>query len=259
MSARTVWFLCCVVVCFAQSGCRKPKHAAEKSAVPEGMVLVPAGEFIMGRDNGADDERPMRRVYLDAFYIDRTEVTNAQFKTFCDSTRRLPPNNPFWDPDYFGKPDHPVVNITWEQADAYCKWAGKKLPTEAQWEKAARGSEGWLYPWGNEYFEGRGNVARGDSFRRTAPVGSFPQGVSPYGALDMVGNVWEWCADWFGETYYENAPTRNPTGPKEPSPWRVVRGGGFSSPPSDAITANRSKYKPREVLHHLGCRCVLEP
>jgi len=252
--------LICVFGILALAGCREARQPEQKSGVPEDMVFVPAGPFLMGRDDGPDDERPARTVYLDAFYIDRTEVTNTQYKAFCDSTRRLYPDNPTWDHNYFlEKPDSPVININWEQATSYCEWAGKQLPTEAQWEKAARGAEGRVYPWGNEYVEGRANMAEGDAFRRAAPVGSFPEGASPYGALDMTGNVWEWCADWFDHTYYPVAPDSNPTGPDGPKPWRSVRGGGFSSPPSDAVASNRSKHVPDGIIHHLGCRCAWAP
>jgi formylglycine-generating enzyme required for sulfatase activity len=221
------------------------------------MVMVPAGAFLMGRDDGAEDEAPAHRVYLDTFWIDRHEVTNAEFKAFCDSTRRLLPNNPLWDPNYvLDKPDYPVVNLTWRQANAYCHWKGKSLPTEAQWEKAARGTEGFLYPWGNAYAENRANIFAEDEYQRTAPVGSFPLGASPYGALDMSGNVWEWCLDWYQEFVYRDAPDRNPPPPSEESAWRVVRGGGFSSPPDDAVTPNRSKNKPDLPVHHIGCRCA---
>jgi formylglycine-generating enzyme required for sulfatase activity len=227
------------------------------------MIRVPAGEFIMGRNDGADDERPERRVWLDEFYIDRTEVTNASFKAYCDATGRIYPNNPGWDEDYFlQRPDYPVVNITWEQAHGYCEWAHKRLPTEAQWEKAARGTDGRLYPWGNAWADSAANLSsilHADAYERAAPVGSLPKGASPWGVLDMAGNVWEWCADWYQLDYYSKSPLKNPPGPSAQSAWRVVRGGGFSSPKSDAETANRSKNKPDLVIHHLGCRCAWSP
>lgn len=232
----------------------------------EDMVLVPEGEFIMGQDQGANevDERPMHRVWLDAFYIDRTEVTNAQFKAFCDATNRIYPNNPYWDSDYFlGKPDHPVVNIIYEQARAYCEWASKRLPTEAEWEKAARGTDGRIYPWGNVWQEGLANLAGDndgqDRFYRTSAVGSFPAGASPYGTVDMIGNVWEWVADWYDPSYYARSPQRNPLGPAEAMRERVVRGGSFSSPLSptgDSTTHNRSKNAPNLPIDRLGCRCA---
>lgn len=238
------------------NGCSKTTTDAEPPDALN-MVKIPAGEFFMGRDGDSSDEAPARQVYLSTFWIDRNEVTNGEFKAFCDSTRRLLPNNPRWDNNYvLEKPGYPVVNITWRQADAYCKWKGKSLPTEAQWEKAARGEEGLLYPWGNEYADDRANIYGKDEYNWTAPVGNFPLGVSPYGVNDMAGNVREWCNDWYKQFYYAEAPSRNPPGPSEKSAWRVVRGGGFSSPPDDAMTPNRTKNKPRMPLHHIGCRCV---
>jgi sulfatase modifying factor 1 len=225
------------------------------------MVRVPAGEFVMGRDStGADDERPARRVTLDEYYIDRLEATNAEFKAFVDAVHRVAPNNPPWDRDYYlSQPQSPVVNITWEQADAYCRWRGKRLPTEAEWEKAARGTDARLYPWGNTWTDSIANLWHNDTYDRAAPVGSFPAGASPYGALDMAGNVWEWCADWFLPNYYATAPARNPAGPPGPTPFRAVRGGGFTSPKTDAEAPNRSKSPPGDTLHHLGCRCAWSP
>ncbi|UCE03184.1 MAG: formylglycine-generating enzyme family protein [Candidatus Latescibacterota bacterium] len=253
----------------ALSGCPLFKKTSSKAPSLQGMALVPAGEFTMGRESedASPDEAPVRSVWLDEFYIDRLEVTNAQYKSFADSVGRLYPNNPIWDDGYFlGKPDHPVINLTYEQAQAYCAWLGKRLPTEAEWEKAARGTDARIYAWGNEWDETRANLwgdEHGpDVFRRTAPVGSFPEGASPYGVLDMVGNVWEWCADWFELDYYSRAPDRNPPGPEGPAKWRVVRGGGFSSPRrpvGDVTTSNRSKNVGTQTIHHLGCRCAWSP
>jgi len=228
-----------------------------KPADLDAMVHVPAGEFLMGRANGENDEAPERRVYVDAFYIDRTEVTNAMYKAFCDATGYLPPVSPTWDTGYFrSKPDHPALNLTWDQATAYCKWAGKRLPTEAEWEKAARGTDGRVYPWGNVWADSLTNLRAGDRFEKAAPVGAFPAGASPYGALDMAGNVWEWCADWYLLEAYATASNRNPTGPAGPAPRRVVRGGSFASGQSDAEVANRDKFAPNQLLDHIGCRCV---
>jgi formylglycine-generating enzyme required for sulfatase activity len=197
-------------------------------------------------------------VWLDAFYIDKTEVTNAQFKAFCDVTGYLPPANPDWDPNYFhSKHDYPVLQVTYDQAAAYCAWRHKRLPTEAEWEKAARGTEGRKYPWGNDWDPKRVN-GWGEPYRYTAPVGSVPEGASPYGAVDMAGNVWEWCYDWFDPNYYAHSPARNPRGPATPTPWRAARGGGWSSTQmsGDFEVANRSKNGPTETRYHLGCRCA---
>ncbi|MEO0108860.1 MAG: SUMF1/EgtB/PvdO family nonheme iron enzyme, partial [candidate division WOR-3 bacterium] len=181
------------------------------------MILIPAGEFLMGsaQGEGDKDEHPLHKVYVSEFYIDKYEVTNRQYKRFCDATgRNYPPDPELLSsmPNYFNNyPNYPVVNITWEDARAYCDWAGKRLPTEAEWEKAARGSDGRKYPWGNKAPDGsQCNFAdrnlpdvpwcdkdADDGYGFTAPVGHYPQGASPYGVLDMAGNVWEWCNDWY--------------------------------------------------------------
>ena len=256
-----------VLLGFASSlGCGSAPNSGSNRPFLDNMVLVPAGTFTMGQDTGASDpdETPQHSVYLDDFYIDRTEVTNAEFKAFCDATERVYPNSPYWDEGYFlGSPDHPVVSITYEQARAYCAWAGKRLPTEAEWEKAARGTDARLYPWGNVWDTERanlwGNDIGPDQFYRTAPAGSFPKGASPYGALDLIGNVWEWCADWYDPTYYAQSPARSPRGPKNATTVRVVRGGSFSSPrqpTGDALVTNRSQNPPNQPIDRLGCRCA---
>jgi len=185
------------------------------------MVLIPAGEFIMGSKD-YNNGKPQRRVYLDAYYIDVYPVTVAQYRRFCKETKREMPSSPSW-----GWIDnHPIVNVSWNDAKAYCDWAGKRLPTEAEWEKSARGTDGRKYPWENEWDARKCRCSRnnwGDA-GSTSPVGSFPQGISPYGVYDMAGNVWEWCNDWYNDNYYKVAPLRNPKGPKGGN-WRVLRGG----------------------------------
>jgi formylglycine-generating enzyme required for sulfatase activity len=238
-------------------GCGGPQ--VRRPADLASMVHVPAGEFGMGRDGGASDEGPARRVWLDEFWIDRLEVTNAQYKAFCDATGRLYPPTPVWDPDYFNaRPDHPVININWEQARDYCAWAGKRLPTEAEWEKAAGGGAR-LYPWGDDWVVGRANLARGDAHERAAPVDAYPEDVSPYGVQQMAGNVREWVADAYDPAYYAGAPARNPTGPAAATATRALRGGGFTSPQADATTFNRQNAPQRSAIHHVGCRCAWSP
>ena len=265
--SNTQLLLLLVLTCFASiSSCAGTPKSPSNQALLENMVLVAAGAFQMGQDAGASDpdETPQHEVFLSDYYIDRTEVTNAQFKAFCDATDRIYPNAPYWDEGYFlANPENPVVNITFEQARAYCAWAGKRLPTEAEWEKAARGTDARLYPWGNAWDPERANIwgddVGPDRFRRTSPVGSFPKGASPYGVLDMVGNVWEWCADWYDATYYARAAARDPRGPEKATDTRVVRGGSFSSPrqpTGDAVVTNRSKNAPNQPIDRLGCRCA---
>jgi len=170
------------------------------------MVYVPAGEFIMGSDEGDSDEQPVHTVYLDAFYIDKYEVTNAQYRRCVEAGAYSLPHSTdrYTDPNYA---EYPVVYVDWYQAEAYCRWAGKRLPTEAEWEKAARGTEGRIWPWGNAFDGSKVNscdkncpydyndASVDDGYADTAPVGSYPAGASPCGALDMAGNVWEWVAD----------------------------------------------------------------
>lgn len=194
------------------------------------MVHVPAGEFPMGSNNGGDNEKPVHQVYLDAFWIDVYEVTNALYKKCVDEGKCQRPSSLFSAKrsSYFGNSEfdnYPVTFVGWDDAKTYCEWAGKRLPTEAEWEKAARGTDGRIYPWGNQWDGKKANVEQrvGD----TTLVGSYPAGASPYGALDMTGNVWEWVADWYDSSYYVNSPSRNPPGPAA-GQYRTLRGGGWA-------------------------------
>jgi formylglycine-generating enzyme required for sulfatase activity len=217
-----------------------------------GMVYVSAGEFYMGSDEGHNDERPMHTVYLNAFYIDKTEVTNAQYRKCveagaCDT----PGKTTYYDNANFAQ--HPVVYVNWYQAEAYCQWAGKRLPTEAEWEKAARGTDGRTYPWaeGIDCDHAQYDECSGE----TVPVESKPKGASPYGALDMGGNVWEWVADWYGEDYYSQSPGRNPPGP-DSGEHRVLRGGSWFHPAHFVRCANRFGIYPDYRCNFVGFRCV---
>ncbi|MBN2555470.1 MAG: SUMF1/EgtB/PvdO family nonheme iron enzyme [Anaerolineales bacterium] len=194
------------------------------------MVYVPAAEFDMGSESGDSDELPVHTVYLDSYWIDQTEVTNVMYAQCVAAGACEAPSEYLMDQmsGYYSGPstdDYPVVNIDWFRAEAYCTWAGARLPSEAEWELAARGTDGRTYPWGNDaptddltnYFRHVGDLQ---------PVGSYPDGASPYGALDMAGNAGEWVNDWFGETYYSQSPTSNPPGP-ESGEYRVIRGGSW--------------------------------
>lgn len=223
------------------------------------MALVPAGGFVMGSDDIGNDESPQHTVYLDTYYIDKYEITNAQFKKFCDKTRFQYPENPPWDSVYFlSKPDNPVVLIHWHTAQSYLKWTGKRLPTEAEWEKAARGVDAMLYPWGNDHDLSRCNLdSSKDNFQYTSPVGVFTNGISPYGCYDMIGNVTEWCNDWHEPNYYKFTVKDNPPGPEEGAT-RVLRGGSYKD--NDEIQcARRSEASPIAVNVNVGFRCVLKP
>jgi formylglycine-generating enzyme required for sulfatase activity len=223
------------------------------------MVLVSAGEFLMGSrksDGWAQgDERPQHRVWLDAYYLDVHPVTVRQYRLFCQGTGRTMPPAPSW----VWLDDHPVVRVSWDDVVGYCEWVGKRLPTEAEWEKAARGVDGRIWPWGDEW---NGRMAHCNFQHhcewsgKTAPVGSHSGGVSPYGCQDMVGNVWEWCADWYDGKYYGKSPRRNPRGP-ESGEWRVLRGGSWMlNTPHGLRAANRGGQVPsfRDFLR--GFRCA---
>ena len=239
------------------------------------MVYVSAGEFLMGSPEGAgyDDERPQHTVYLDAYWIDQTEVTNAMYaRCVADGGCTEPRSRESYTRDsYYGNPDYdeyPVISVTWHQAEAYCQWAGRELPTEAQWEKAARGTDGRTYPWGNEPPAGNlvnfadkntdydwSNKAIDDGYEDSAPVGTYPDGASPYSALDMAGNVLEWVADWYGD--YPSGSVSNPTGPTIGES-RVLRGGSWNNLVSDIRSAFRSRSVPGDASGiNFGFRCSL--
>jgi serine/threonine-protein kinase len=217
------------------------------------MIYIPAGEFLMGSNNGYDDEKPQRRVYLDGYWIYKYPVTVAQYRKFCRVTGRQEPPPPYWG----WEDDHPIVNVSWHDAVAYCEWAGVRLPTEAEWEKAARGTDGRKYPWGNEWDGSKcANSVGSNNLRSTAPVGSYPQGVSPYGVHDMAGNVWEWCADWYDGNYYRSAPSKNPQGPSS-GERRVLRGGSWNRVGENNFrAADRNRYNPDYRWYNNGFRCA---
>jgi len=244
---------------------------APEEAASEDMVLIPAGEFIMGSNDGDDDEKPVHRLYLDAYYIDKYEVTNAQFCKFLNEKGNQKEGGTTWldigssgclidyiSGQYHPKPGyegHPVVMVSWYGARAYAKWADKRLPTEAEWEKAARGSlVGKKYPWGDSIDFSRANYDK--NMGRSTPVGSYP--ANGYGLYDMAGNVWEWVSDWYDENYYSRSPDKNPRGPDNPYS-RDTRGGGWGSSAWSLRCANRSFYPPRDVSNTLGFRCAKPP
>jgi len=246
---------------------------------------VPGGEFLMGssqadadaalKECGSDCEKkwfdaevPQHTVFLDEFWIDKTEVTNGMYqKCVADGACQEPQKKSSSARSaYYGSPqyaDYPVMYVDWNQANAYCQWAGGKLPSEAQWEKAARGTDVQKYPWGNEQpdcgranFKGRNiwgktTYCKGDTTR----VGSYPGGANPYGALDMTGNVWEWVNDWYGENYYQNSPQKNPSGPDSGQD-RELRGGSWSDASTDLRLAVRYVVSPDLKSNYNGFRCV---
>ena len=223
------------------------------------MVLVPAGKFTRGSTLG-DDEKPVRQIYVNAFYMDKFEVTVGQYARYLEATEMEEP--PDW--STMNQVQHlrrPVVNVSWEDAVNYCKWAGKRLPTEAEWEKAARGTDGRIYPWGNEApTRLHANYGRKDwdDHLALAPVGSFEAGKSPYGIYDMAGNAWEWVFDWYGLDYYKNGPDKNPIGPAKGIE-KVVRGGSWLYVSEFLRSAHRFNAQPMNRHFGYGFRCAKTP
>jgi formylglycine-generating enzyme required for sulfatase activity len=240
------------------------------------MVTVPAGPFWMGsaeEDPHADaDERPRLEVTLEAFRIDRTEVTYRDYLLFVARLEKnghvhCHPDEPYekdhrpqLDQKDLGTMEHPILGIDWYDAYAFCDWAGKRLPSEAEWEKAARGTDGRIYPWGSEWDPSRANASGDrDGHKKAAPVASFPEGASPYGALDMAGNAWEWVGDYYHRSYKrgERAVGRAP----EYGLFRVIRGGSWVNRPEDLRTAERSKRilsAPVKRYLAVGFRCAAD-
>jgi sulfatase modifying factor 1 len=211
----------------------------EEGQVPPGMVLIPAGEFLMGYDNGAPDERPRRSVQVDAFYIDKYEVTNEEFKQVFKDHRFES-----------GKEKAPASNVTWEQADSYARAVGKRLPTEEEWEKAARGTDGLEYPWGNEFNAELCNSAEKPTLG-TEEVGSYRAGASPYGCMDMAGNVYEWTSSWYN-AYPGNTSIEKDYG----QIFRVLRGGSYLSNKYDVRCASRHYDRMKGRDRGYGFRCA---
>ncbi len=258
-------------------------RAPEKPATPEPrdpaeMIVIPAGEFWMGSAEddaeARDNEKPRHQVFVDTFEIDKDPVTSARWKRFMDAggyreqsywstegwkwrSERKVTQPDSWEAANFRRPDQPVVGVSWYEAEAFCRWAGKRLPTEAEWEKAARGTDARKYPWGNEWDSTR--VNRNESkIGKTTPVGQYPNGASPYGVRDMTGNGWEWAADWFDASYYRQSPKRNPEGP-DSGQYRVLRGGAWNFNPIFLRAAFRDNYAPATRNSYIGVRCAWGP
>jgi formylglycine-generating enzyme required for sulfatase activity/DNA-binding CsgD family transcriptional regulator len=252
-----------------------PIPAASPTIIPpeiidpkDGMILVyiPEGEFNMG---SVDKESPPHLVYLDAYRIDKTEVTNAQYALCVASGVCTKPANiysstrgSYYDNNQYA--DYPVIFVSWDQAAAYCSWAGRRLPTEAEWEKAARGLEGFVYPWGYTFNGTFANYCdvncpnpwKGpddDGYTDTSPVGNYPRGASMYGVLDMAGNVHEWVADWYAP--YASEPQTNPTGPASGQD-KIIRGGSWGDDPDHLRSDIRSSINPNNWMDFIGFRCT---
>jgi len=269
-AGRRIWL--CAVLMSAVTRCGVPTPAGPdveetETVTPAGtthtMVLVPAGAFTMGSNDGVDNEAPEHEVYVDAFLIDKYEVTNILYTAFVETTGREP--TVYRDDTLCNRPGQPVVGVSWYDAYAYCKWAGMRLPTEAEWEKTARGTDGRIYPWG----DAAPDVTRlcfDEHIPKAADVGVFPEGVSPYGAYDMAGNVWEWTLDFYDPDFYVRSSNRNPANLMDgqvdletDGSDHTVRGGSWASP------AGRVRATSRDALYMLegdqpdrqaGFRCV---
>ena len=228
---------------------------------PQNMIRISAGWFTMGSDNRAADQKPSHRVYLDTFEIGKYEVTNQEYYEFWKATGTHAPENfppahgvGLWPDRALEYPLHPVVGVSWYDAAAYTKWAGGRLPTEAEWEKAAAGPTDRLWPWGNA-LKAYANVWNGsDGYDdMVAPVGHYPKGKSYYGAMDMAGNVWEWTADWYSDVYYTYTSNKNPKGPEIGS-WRVIRGGSWIDNINRCSTTFRLQLYPISRVSFVGFR-----
>ena len=252
------------------SGARDPaqQERSVASGPPEEMVTIPGGEFPMGSTGQEGkvgfqigvDEIPQHTVLLDPFFLDRYEVTNSDYQVFIQATGRATPADPH-DPDFYrwqdgappaGQEDHPVVYVSWYDAEAYCRWVDKRLPTEAEWEKAARGTDRRAWPWGNQFEPERCGVSETSPLWST-PVGSYPQGISLQGAHDLCGNVAEWTASWY-QPYPGNTLDRAAFGEQ----FKVARGGAWVLPYEPwSRAANRNLAQPSDYQHRsIGFRCA---
>ncbi|NIS81227.1 MAG: SUMF1/EgtB/PvdO family nonheme iron enzyme [Anaerolineales bacterium] len=294
-------FLVLIMLTLILSACGPESEPEDESTMVspvDGMVLlyVAEGEFVMGSDDEGveyalqlcskyypdcereefEPEQPQHVVYLDAFWIDRTEVTNEMYARCVDAGSCTPPSDYSSNTrsSYYDNPayaDYPVIYVSWYQASEYCEWAGRRLPTEAEWEKAARGDDGRIFPWGDGSYSGNHlnycdrncefewkDTTQNDGYADTAPVGTFPRGASPYGVLDMAGNVWEWAADWFYWYYYDMSPSQNPMGTSF-GDYRVLRGGSWIFASFGARTTYRSNSDPSASGDLTGFRCAYSP
>ncbi len=245
------------------------KEVKGKDGAP--MVLIPEGPFPMGvphgdRDGGRD-EYPRHDVFVNNFYIDKFELTNSRYLEFVKATNHRIPQNPknatrnLWQGDTITESlaDRPVINVDWADANAYCQWAGKRLPTEAEWEKAAKGTADRRFPWGNvEPTNKHLNFNQQWIGEKTLmPVGSYELGKSPFGVYDMAGNVWEWVNDWYDAKYYEKSPAKNPTGP-ETGTKRVLRGSGWQNETPTVRIFTRVDSDPTIRNESTGFRCAMD-
>lgn len=241
-----------------------PDHAAieagpDDQPIPEEMVLIPAGPFIRGTDRGGFDEQPQRTLNLSSFMIDKYEVTNSQYAGFVAATghrKSGPPSRYAKNVSRMRGVNQPVVYVSWDDAQAYCAWKGKRLPTEAEWEKAMRGTDGRLWPWGSVEIPHAANWARvDDGHEVSAVVGTVRSDASPFGVMDGAGNVMEWVEDWYDENAYREASDSDPRSPDHGT-FKVLRGAGYASSGSDLRITSRNKMVPDFRDETIGFRCA---
>ncbi|MBI5197073.1 MAG: formylglycine-generating enzyme family protein [Nitrospirae bacterium] len=258
---------------FLTGGCMNREEARMAKTAPGGMIFVPSGPFILGSDKEDKekravefgsikpwylDEHPQQKIVVQAFYIDQYEVTNAQYLRFIQTTEYFPPTE--WDNGVLppGRESYPVTGVTWYDTGHYCQWLGKRLPTEMEWEKAARGTDGREFPWGNTFDKKKAQTGYAD-VKDAVPVGSFEAGKSPYGIYDMAGNTWEWTQDW-----YQAYPNSSYTDARFGEKFKVIRGGGWGGIGHYALEMYyRSAYRffadPRASFNDVGFRCAKTP
>jgi formylglycine-generating enzyme len=224
-------------------------------APKEEMVLIPAGLFVRGYNGGGFDEKPASQIMVDGYWIDRFEVTYGDYLAFVTATNHRKPISRYVKHfDKLSAPRQPAVYVSWEDADEYCRYRGRRLPTEAEWEKAARGVQGFLWPWGNEDRQGWANTANADSVEFTAPVGSFSRDRSPFGLHDMGGNAMEWVSDWYQEDSYKDSQA-NPKGPLTGF-YKVIRGASWDTRGNETRVTIRLKMIPEFRDTTIGFRCA---
>ena len=230
---------------------------------PEDMVLIPAGEFLMGSSEGTGrkDEYPQHSVYLDAYWIDRHEVTGADFEEYLAQNPKQHPTVTGWHGRKVrpGMEHKPVIGLTWKRCRNYCEWRGKRLLTEAEWERAAGGKSHRTYPWGEElpdstraHFNRCCFINKGDTLRE---VGSLELGKTPEGVYEMSGNIAEWVSDWYDAHYYQKSPLKNPQGPSK-GKYHVIRGGAWNSLPDYMRVSHRYGHNDGQEFYGIGCRCA---
>ena len=254
------FFLSFLLSCLFFFSFPNPAFAQIQSQTPEGMVYIPEGYFEMGSSSlGSEDEGPSHFVYTSGFYIDQFEVSNSDYEKFMLATGHPQPK--YWEDERFNDPNSPVVGVNWSDAMAYARWLGRRLPSEAEWEKAARGTDGRSFPWGGKWDKGFffyfvNIYGESDNYPYTAPVDYYKSGMSPFGVFNMAGNVWEWCQDWYQKEYYRYSPERNPEGPQTGRK-KVLRGGSWANEIEGVRVTRRARNHPSIKNEIYGFRTVL--